>query len=116
MPRELYLLSPRPVALPDIVAAGMEVDGSLALRALYEGAAVQLVNPAGVAVVTIENSRLLEQTDDAARVIPGLALALSAAWYTEATAPWGADGAVGVAITRRLAELLGGDIRVEEGL
>jgi len=116
MPREIYVITPRSVTLEDLVAAGIAIDGSLGLRTLFEGAALQLVNADGVAVVTIDNSRLLEATDDAARVTRGLSIPPAGSWWTEAVAPWGSAGAAGVAVVERLALNLGGNFHIEEGL
>ena len=50
----------RPVNIESLVAAAAVVDDQLGVRALYGGAALQLVDDAEVAVLTIENSRLLQ--------------------------------------------------------
>ena len=60
MPRELYLVTPAPVSIESLVAAAAVVDDQLGVRALYGGAALQLVDDADVAVLTIENPRLLQ--------------------------------------------------------
>ena len=43
-------------------------------------------------------------------ILPGGTL-----WWTDATAPWGATGAIGVAIAQQIAMNLGGTIMVEDG-
>jgi hypothetical protein len=118
MPRELYLVSPRPVIIEAFVLAAARVDDQLAMRAIYGGAALQLVDEAEVAVLTLENSRLLVDASDAARCAPGLvwgAVPHQDVWWTESTAPWDAAGDPGVAVLRELAEILDGQLRVEDG-
>jgi hypothetical protein len=115
MPRELYLVSPRPVIIEAFVLAAARVDDQLGLRALYGGAALQLVDQAEVAVLTLENSRLLEDPSDAARCTRGLSILGENLYWTEATAPWDAAGDPGVAVLRELAVILHGQLRVEDG-
>jgi hypothetical protein len=121
MPRELYLITPSPVSIESLVAAAAVVDDQLGVRALYGGAALQLVDNADVAVLTIENSRLLADAVDAAAVdaaalTSGLDLAdRGEVWWTEAVVPWGSDGEAGVHIAAGIARVLAGQLRVEDG-
>jgi hypothetical protein len=113
MPRELYLVTPAPVSIEALVAAAAVVDDQLV--ALYGGAALQLVDGADVAVLTIENSRLLQHPFDAAQVTAGLDVGAGEVWWTEAVTPWGADGEPGVEVAAGIARVLGGQLRVEDG-
>ena len=115
MPRELYLVTPAPVNIESLVAAAAVVDDQLGVRALYGGAALQLVDDAEVAVLTIENSRLLQDPVDASLVTTGLQFGATELWWTEAFTPWGSDGEAGVAVTAGIARVLGGQLRVEDG-
>jgi hypothetical protein len=115
MPRELYLVTPAPVSIEALVAAAAVVDDQLGVRALYGGAALQLVDGTDVAVLTIENSRLLQHPLDAAQVTAGLDLDAGEVWWTEAVTPWGADGEPGVEVAAGIARVLGGRVRVEDG-
>ena len=115
MPRELYLLTAQPVILEALVAAAAEVDEQLGLRALYGGAAAQLVDGDDRAVLTIESSRLLQDSFDAGRVTRGLELPDAEVWWTEASALWGAEGDRGVSVMHGLARICGGRLRVEDG-
>jgi hypothetical protein len=115
MPRELYLVTPVPVSIEGLVAAAAVVDDQLGVRALYGGAALQLVDSADVAVLTLENSRLLQHPLDAGQVTAGLDLGASEVWWTEAITPWGADGEPGVAVATGIARVLEGQVRVEDG-
>ena len=113
MPRELYLVTPTPVSVESLVVAAAVVDDQLGVRALYGGAALQLVDHADVAVLTIENSRLLEDGIDAAALTSRVDLGDGEIWWTEALAPWGADGEAGVQVATGIARVLGGQLRVE---
>ena len=116
MPRELYLITPSPVSIESLVAAAAVVDDQLGVRALYGGAALQLVDDADVAVLTTENSRLLADAVDAAALTSSLDLAhRGQAWWTEAVAPWGSDGEAGVRVAAGIARVLEGQLRVEDG-
>jgi len=115
MPREAYLLTTEPVILEALVLAAAQVDDQLGLRALYGGAALQLIGPDDQAVLTIDNSRLLMDTIDAERVTRGLEMPGAEAWWTEATMPWGSGGDPGVAVVEGLARICGGRLRVEDG-
>ena len=115
MPRELYLVTPSPVKIEALVAAAAVVDDQLGVRALYGGAALQLVNDNDTAVLTIENSRLLQDPLDAALVTSGLDLGAAEVWWTEAVAPWGGAGEPGVEVAAGIARVLGGQLKVEDG-
>jgi hypothetical protein len=114
MPREIYLVSREPLTLEALVAAGVQVDGELVPRGLFDGNATQLLDLDDVAVLTVENSRLLQDTADLERIVGPLPLT-GDAWWTEATAPWGPAGETGVRIAYVLGELLGARVQVEEG-
>ena len=115
MPRELYLVTPTPVNIEALVAAAAVVDDQLAMRALYGGVALQLVDDNDMAVLTIENSRLLQDSLDAGLMTFGLDLGGSGLWWTEAVCPWGASGEPGVEVACGIARVLGGQLRVEDG-
>ncbi len=115
MPREIYLLTPVPVVIEALLAAAAEVDDQLGVRALYDGAALQLVGDDGDAVLTVQGSRLLQDSADVARVTRGLEVPAGQVWWAEATAPWGPSGLTGVVIARGLAAVLRGAVRVEDG-
>ena len=115
MPREIYLLSRQPLTLPVLLDACARVDGTLVPRLLNEGVALQLVDQDDVAVITLDNSRLLADPSDAER-ITGPLPSSGELWWTEATAPWGRAGEPGVRIARAIGELLGARVQVEEGL
>jgi hypothetical protein len=115
MPRELYLTTPTPVNIESLVVAAAVVDDQLGVRALYGGAALQLVDHAEVAVLTIENSRLLQDGLDASAVVTGLDLGDGPIWWTEAVAPWGPEGDAGVQVAAGIARVLGGRLQVEDG-
>ena len=116
MPRELYLVTAEPVIFEAVIRAAAEVDDTLALRGLYDGRVLQLVGADEErAVLTLQSSRQLVDTFDVRRVTRGLGVREGEAWWTEALAPWGTVGDPGVAVLTRLADRLGGQLRVEDG-
>jgi hypothetical protein len=130
VPREISLVSPVPVTLPTLVEAAVAVDGGLVPRRIFGGWAMQLVDEHDVAVLTVELSHRVEDMFDIVRLtrlsgIPDTLGPVGAGaeqggigdelWWTEATTPWGRAGEPGVRIARRLGELLGARLLVEEG-
>jgi len=114
MPREIYLVSRDPMTLPVLVEAAVGVEGSLVPRLINGGAAIQLVDLADVAVLTLDTSRLIRDTVDLERITGPLPTA-GEVWWTEATAPWTPAGETGVAVARALASLLQARCTVEDG-
>lgn len=110
MPRELTLVSGEPLELDLVLAAAASVAGHLEARLVLGGWALQLVDPDGLAVLTIEQSRRLDRSDDVTRISehdppPG------PVWWTEATAPWGPAGEPGVQIAYAVAARAAAQIR-----
>ena len=114
MPREIALVSTEPVDLTDVLAAAVGVDYRLGPREILGGWVLQLVDRDDLAVLTVEQSRRLDQTRDVARILGG-EVPPGAVWWTEASAPWGQAGEVGVRVARALAHRLSARIRVTGG-
>jgi hypothetical protein len=115
LPRDIALVTPVPVTVEPILRAAAAVDGDLAPRSLLAGSALQLVDLDDVAVLTLANSRRIDDAAEIARVVPGLPLPDGELWWTEAVAPWGPRGAAGAEIVAGLARALGGTYRIEDG-
>ncbi len=115
MPREVMLVSPTPLTMRDIAAAGAERDPNLGVRAIADGNAVQLVDEQGVAVLTIENSRRIDDSGDIERLLGSAPVVPPGSWWIDAIAPWGTAGARGVAFAQHLATELGATIWIEDG-
>jgi hypothetical protein len=115
LPRDIALVTPTPVTIEPLLRAAAAVDGDLAPRSLLTGSALQLVDLDDVAVLTLANSRRIDDPAEIARIAPGLALPAGELWWTEAVAPWGPRGAVGGEIVAVIARALGGTFRIEDG-
>lgn len=115
MPREVIVLAPRPLTARDIATVGRDIDPLLGIRAIADGNAVQLVDDEDGAVLTLENSRRIDVLDDVVRVLGPDHGSEVGWWWIEGSAPWGDRGVRGTVFARRLADLLGGRIRVEDG-
>jgi len=115
MPREFCLATPTPVRLDDVLLAGLDVDVSLEVRTVFAGAAIQLADVEGRAVITVEPSRQLADPVDARRVAPDMTGLPDPLWWTEGCVPWGAVGDDGVLVVRLLAERLSGALVLADG-
>lgn len=111
MPREISLVTRDRLGLDVVLAVAASVDDRLVPRAVLGGWAVQLVDPDGIAVLTVEQSRRLDRTEDIGR-ITGEDAPPDAGWWTEATAPWGRAGEPGVQVAYAIAERTGAQVRV----
>lgn len=111
MPREITFVSTEPLGFAALVDAGVEVDGSLVPRSVLEGWIIQLVDLDDRAVLSIEQSRQIDESYDVERMT-GSQFFAQPLWWTEATAPWGRAGEKGVRIARALAEATGADLWV----
>lgn len=115
MPREMSLTSGRPLDLPTLVKAGSAMDGTLVPRTVFGGWAIQLVDVADIAVLTVELSRQLSDGWDLEQMTGEPAPSHAELWFTKATAPWGPAGEPGVEIMHRLGELMPARVIIEEG-
>ncbi|MDR2454900.1 MAG: hypothetical protein LBD51_10400 [Bifidobacteriaceae bacterium] len=109
-------------------AAARAAGGAAELRPLLGGPAqaawsVQLAEravvvscPALGTVLTAADSLRAEVDHELWRLLPEAAGRPPAAWWTEAWAPWGPAGAVGVGIARALAAALAGAAHAAEGI
>jgi hypothetical protein len=115
MPRDILILSDRPPDVAALVRAGSSLAPTLGLRASSDGAVVQLCDSHGVAVLTMQHPVVVEVLDEVRRLVPSSPanLAVPLHW-TEAWAPWGRTGDIGVTIALRLAQDLGGFCTVED--
>ncbi|MDR2253793.1 MAG: hypothetical protein LBD97_08065 [Bifidobacteriaceae bacterium] len=122
MPRDVVIVTPQPLS-----AAHWRAAATAAARAKRDapdedwfsahadGAVTTISSPALGAVLTAAPSRRVRVAHDLIRLVPEARAVAGAAWWTEAWAPWGPGGAVGVSIARILAASLGGVIQAAEG-
>lgn len=84
MSAEWVVLSDQHVDAVAVLAGAAEVDPAIGIRQLWDGDAVQLVDPAGIELLTLFQSRRLASTVDAVRLLgqplPGDGDRL---WWTE---------------------------------
>jgi len=114
MPRELLILSRTAPELGVFVDAGAAIAPDLRVRVLDGGAVTEVVDPRGHAVLSVQVPELVENPAEVARLAPWSSLS-APVWWTEAWAPWGERGDVGVAIARAFAEASGAQLSVEDG-
>ncbi|PCN49228.1 hypothetical protein Csp2054_03340 [Curtobacterium sp. 'Ferrero'] len=114
MPREVLILSARAPGLADFVDAGAGIAPDLRVRTLEGGAVTEVVDRRGNAVLSVQVPEYVENTAESARLAPWAAVD-GPVWWTEAWAPWGPAGEVGIAIARSFAATLGAQVLVEDG-
>lgn len=115
MPREVRMVTARPVDLETVVRAAAAIDGTLAVRAIANGQAIQLVAADDETIATIEGSRRIDRPEDVARIEPGLAPAAEGEWWAEGWAPWTPGGERGADILDAVAAALDGRSRRSDG-
>lgn len=69
MSAEWVVVSPRHVDAAVVVGAAAAVDPDLGVQQLWDGDALQLTTPHGVVLLTLIQSRRLERTTDAERLL-----------------------------------------------
>lgn len=114
MPRDVLIISTAEPALSAFVDAGAGIAPDLRVRTLANGAVTEIVDLRGSAVLSVQVPEFVENTAEVARLAPWAATT-GPVWWTEAWAPWGVDGEVGVAIARAFAEAVGAEVMVEDG-
>jgi hypothetical protein len=112
MPRELYLAAPREMTFDDLAGVMLDIDPTLTVREF--GPTRQLVDTDDVAVLTIDASRLIDDPGPVVAIMGPISLT-GPVWWTEATAPWGPAGLLGIRLARELAWQLHADLHVVEG-
>ena len=128
MPREITLVTPAPITLEVLVLSAQDVDPTLRVRQVENGALIQLVDEADAGVVlTLQQSSTLLVPSEIDRLLPEGSLSpavraavhegaerTEAAW-TEAFAPFDGRGERGVAVAQGIARRLGGSCIVQDG-
>lgn len=108
MPREVRMVTARPVDFETVVRAAAAIDTSLAVRAIANGQAIQLVAEDDETIATIEGSRRIDRPEDVARIAAGLGPVAPGEYWSEGWAPWTPGGERGAAILVAVAAALGG--------
>lgn len=114
MPRDVLIISTAEPSLAAFVDAGAGIAPDLRVRTLANGAVTEVVDRRGSAVLSLQGPEFVENAAEVARLAPW-ASTTGPVWWTEAWAPWGTDGEVGVAIARAFAQAIGAEVLVEDG-
>ncbi|MDR1448738.1 MAG: hypothetical protein LBI84_00780 [Propionibacteriaceae bacterium] len=110
MPRDILIITRRQPDLPGLTAAALSVDPDLGVRTIAGQAVTQLC-VGEQPVLSIAPPLSVRASHETARLAPDSALAATPVWWTEAWAPWGADGERGVQIAQALAARFDGEAR-----
>lgn len=114
MPRELIVVSSRPVDVGDHLVAAVTVDPDLELRQIWNGGATQVCSSSGEVLLTVLRSKGFDVADDVTR-LTGSAPTAGQAFWTELYSPLNPGTARGFDVARALAGAAEGDLFVREG-
>ncbi|ARC57483.1 hypothetical protein AS850_10385 [Frondihabitans sp. 762G35] len=103
MPREITVLAQAPHDLHALARAAEGIEGAAEIREIDGGAALQVIGPDHVEVLTVYPPRRVSCADEVARLLPDAPEVSVPLWWTDAFAPWGPEGEAGVSIALRLA-------------
>ncbi|GAA4687032.1 hypothetical protein [Frondihabitans cladoniiphilus] len=103
MPREITMLSPTEHDLQALADAAEGVGRASEVREIDGGAALQVVTPDGVTLLTVYRPRLISTPGEVERLLPSAPAVQVPVWWTDAVAPLDAEGETGVSIALRLA-------------
>ncbi|GAA1857702.1 hypothetical protein [Myceligenerans crystallogenes] len=133
MPREITILSPRPLSDVEVLQAATDAIPEVGVRRIQPGALLQFAASSGdeaEIVLTMEQPSYLRAPEEIERLHPGTVLpaamleamvqaaidpATSQAVWIDATAPATPLGLVGAGICERLAAAAGGVCIVQDG-
>ena len=103
MPREITILSRTSHDLYALARAAEGIPGAFEVREIDTGAAVQVLNADGVDLLTIYEPLLISTPGEVSRLLPDAPDVALPLYWSDAYAPWGAEGEAGVSIALRLA-------------
>jgi len=102
------MVTARPVDFETVVRAASAIDTTLAVRAIANGQAIQLVAQDDETIATVEGSRRIDSPADVARIAPGFGQVEPGEYWSEGWAPWTPGGERGAAILVAIAAALDG--------
>jgi hypothetical protein len=116
VPRDIVILTSLAPDLAALVTAGADVAPELGVRAVEDGAVLQLCLDDGRAVLSLAGPKTVENPYEVARLTRGTVGPVSSpVFWTEAWVPWGPHADIGVEVALALASALGGTCVVEDG-
>ncbi|ROS52986.1 hypothetical protein [Frigoribacterium sp. PhB24] len=103
MPRDITILSPHVYDQLDLATAAHAVDGSLGVREIDGGDALQVFAAGGVALLTVYQAAEVTEVDELDRLLPDPPSVRLPVFWIDAVAPLGDEGETGVSVALRLA-------------
>ena len=96
-------MSPHVYDQLDLATAAHAVDGSLGVREIDGGQALQVYAAGGASVLTVYQATELSESGEVTRLLPDPPTVGLPVFWIDAVAPLGDEGEVGVSIALRLA-------------
>ncbi|WP_396599046.1 hypothetical protein [Frigoribacterium sp. R86507] len=103
MPRDITILSPHVYDQLDLATAAHAVDGSLGVREIDGGDALQVFAVGGVPLLTVYQAAELAEAGELDRLLPDPPSVRLPVFWIDAVAPMGDEGETGVSVALRLA-------------
>ena len=103
MPRDITILSPHVYDQLDLATAARAVDGSLGVREIDGGDALQVFGVGGVPLLTVYQAAELTEAGELDRLLPDPPSVRLPVFWIDAVAPMGDEGETGVSVALRLA-------------
>ena len=103
MPRDITILSPHVYDQLDLASAAHAVDGSLGVREIDGGDALQVFAAGGVPLLTVYQAAELTEAGELERLLPDPPSVRLPVFWIDAVAPMGDEGEAGVSVALRLA-------------
>ncbi|MBT1678094.1 hypothetical protein [Curtobacterium aurantiacum] len=113
MPREVILLCAEAPSSLALVEAGADIAPDLRVRTL-DRVVTEIVDDRGSAVLSVQEPERIDNAAEIARLAPWATLG-APVWWTEAWAPWGPAGDVGIAVVRSFAAAIDAQCSIADG-
>ncbi|PJJ65707.1 hypothetical protein [Compostimonas suwonensis] len=111
MPRELVIVSERPIEVADQVLAAVAVDPALGIRTVFDGGGTQITDAAGETILTVLRTDGVDVLSVAEALLES-PLAPGEVFWTEAYLPLTAGAQAGLEVAAYLADAVAGRIIV----
>lgn len=105
MPRDIIMTSRDEPQLTDLIRAAADTDNTLRIRTLHHQTVTQILTADGKTVLSVNKAHFIQAPHETTRLLftPDLEPPV---WWSEAWAPWGSDGELGITIMQAYAARL----------
>ncbi|PZF63728.1 hypothetical protein DEI81_06410 [Curtobacterium sp. MCBD17_013] len=106
VPRDVTLLSRKPVDLREVAEAIVAHADGWGVRALDDGSVLQVCRDADHPVISVLGVHRVDAASEVERILPDAPPLPVPLWWVDAVAPYGPDGEAGVAAAEEAARAL----------